>query len=689
LKTCFILAEKPDAALRIAEALSEKEKPRQFKVEGVPFYEVRRDSERILIGSALGHLYEVDAKDAKDRREYPVFDYTWKPRYLVERGQVRHERWLRSIAEVSKKADEWVNGCDYDTEGSLIGYMILRYACGVDQKAKRMKFSTLTTTELREAYENLLPTLDLPLVEAGMCRHEVDWLYGVNLSRALTEAVRVTNGGYATLSTGRVQGPTLRFVVDREKEIGLFVPIPYWRIEATVKVGELELKAQYSRARLQEEAEAHAIATNCMGKQGIIERIEVRDHPIAPPVPFNLSGLQAEAYRLFKLTPRQTLAIAERLYLDALISYPRTSSQKLPYSIGYRELLKNLSKLSGYSASAFMLLQKPILKPNEGPIVDPAHPAIYPTGNYPRGKMDEREARIYDLIVKRFMASFGDTALKRSMRAVVKVDDETFYLNGSRFEKKGWICLYEPYAKMDEAPLPYLQVGDKVDFVRVIAIESFTEPPPRFNPSSLLQMMEDHGIGTKATRADIIETLFQRGYLSRERIVPTPLAFAVVDVLREFCAKILDVNLTRELEESMENIQLGKETKEQVVARALSQLRPILMDLKSNQKEIGALLCEMIRKTRISARTMETPCPLCGSKLQVIRSRSTGKRFIGCSGKWVNGCSFALPLPQFGKLTLLDRKCVRCGFQMVKISLKGRRPLFSCPRCYKNQDRRE
>jgi len=194
LETTLIVTEKPDAALHVAEALNTGA-PRKIIVDGVPFFEVHANARRILVCSALGHLYVVAAREPG--RKYPVWDCVWKPKHLAERGQRRQEKWIRAIAKVSREADRFIDACDFDVEGSLIGYTILKYACqGADRNAQRMKFSTLTETELRDAYAKALPQLDFPLVFAGMCRHEVDWLFGINLSRALTESAYNLSGRY-------------------------------------------------------------------------------------------------------------------------------------------------------------------------------------------------------------------------------------------------------------------------------------------------------------------------------------------------------------------------------------------------------------------------------------------------------------------------------------------------------------
>ena len=379
--TTLIVTEKPDAALHVAEALSRKKKPTKLSVEGVPFFEVINNEERILVCSALGHLYAVAAEGEKTRSQYPVWDFTWKPKHLVERGQIRQEKWIRAISEVSKNADRFVNACDYDLEGSLIGYTILKYACnGADEKAHRMKFSTLTSKELRDAYSRLSPHLDFEFAQAGMCRHEVDWLYGINLSRALTQSAMKASHRYSTLSTGRVQGPTMSFVVEREREIQCFVPTPYWILKTTVNVDGKKVEAEFEVERIDNRQEAQRIVNECTGKIGTLEKVESRTYNLAPPTPFDLSALQAEAYRHFGFTPRTALAIAEHLYLDQLISYPRTSSQKLPPTIGYMEVLRGLSKLESYKRETAKLLTFSRLAPNQGKKEDPAHPAVYPTG---------------------------------------------------------------------------------------------------------------------------------------------------------------------------------------------------------------------------------------------------------------------------------------------------------------------
>jgi len=679
----LVICEKPDAARRLAEALADTE-PSTHRKHGLTYFEVTRKDERITICPALGHLYVVDSKDVSPRRIYPVWDFSWKPKYEVERGYERQRGWLRAIQELAEEAERFINSCDYDTEGSLIGYMILKYACGgADRKAGRMRFSTLTRSDLNQAYVNVTDKLDYELAQAGMCRHEIDWLYGVNLSRAITESAREYSNRYATISTGRVQGPTLRFIVEREVEVAIHVPVPYWTIEVTVAIDGVLTEAEYSKEKLETKAEAERVVNDVDKRSGLVEDIQERSVRIEPPNPFDLTTIQSETYRHFRMSPSQTLRILERLYLEALISYPRTSSQKLPPSIGYREILEGLARNPEYKRLSADLLSQPTLRPREGKKFDPAHPAIYPTGQLPKRRLEPRESRVLDLVTKRFMATFAAAATRQSLKVTMRVGQEyLFYIHGSRLIHPGWTRYYEPYVKFAETVLPKIELGQEVTFKEVTLRERFTTPPPRYNPSSLLRKMEESEIGTKATRAEIIDILYKRGYVLGETIRPTPLANKVIEVLKKHCPKIVDVSFTRELEVLMSRIELGEERREAVVIEAVEQLKPIIEQLKTNEDEVGRDLSEAIREMRLQNISLKVPCPSCGLQLRIIRSKKTKKRFIGCSGAWVSGCRFSLPLPQFGTIKLLDRYCGRCGFQLVKTVGSRGRSLISCPKCY-------
>jgi len=689
-KYTLIVTEKPDAAQRMAEALDYEGKPKKVEENGVPYFLAQRDRKLVVV-PALGHLYTV-VHERGGRNYYPVFSFRWSPRYLAERGAKQIRDWIKTISKLARDAEEFIAACDYDLEGSLIGYCILKYACeNKENVAKRMKFSTLMKSELEKAYEEPLPQLDFTLVEAGRTRHEVDWLYGVNLSRALTLAAKRWSGKYSTLSTGRVQGPTLKFLIEREKAIRSFVPTPYWEIKAEVEIKKSTYEVEYERKRIERKTEAEAVVKACTDRTGEIKKVDIKKLHQKPPIPFDIGALQTEAYSLFGYTPRRTLDIAQRLYLDALISYPRTSSQKLPPIIDYKKILNELGREPAYKKLASKLLEKEELKPREGAKEDPAHPAVYPTGNLPERTLSEPEHKVWDLVVKRFMAVFGETAIKQSVRVCLEVDGHSFFLRGRQILKEGWMQFYKPYSRAEEVLLPSIKEGETVRLKRVVCDDKFTNPPPRYNPSSLLKKMEELGIGTKATRADIIETLYNRRYITDERIAVTDLGFDITDILSKYAPRVISVKLTQELEKKMERIQNNDEKRENILLEAVEQLKPQLEQFKEKEEPIGEALSSAIKRARMQERIVGS-CPTCGTgNLMILYSRRTRKRFIGCTNYFKGICKTSFPLPQRGTAKPMGKNCGSCGWPLIQVHIRGRRPWRLCfnPVCPLKEERRK
>ena len=681
-KYTLIITEKPDAAQRIASALDADGKPRKMYKNQMPYYVAKRERD-IVVVPALGHLYTVTSEKGQ-RSHYPVFSFRWVPIYEAERKAKLTRPWIAAISKLAENADTFIDACDYDIEGSLIGYNILKHACNnKEQQAKRMKYSTLTKEELEKSYAEPLSHLDFAIIEAGQTRHEVDWLYGINLSRALTTAAKNHSGRYVTLSTGRVQGPTLKFVTSREKTIRTFVPTPYWTINALIQLDSQTFEARYEKEKIETKREAEAILNTCKGKNGQVKNIATKQFQQLPPAPFDLGTLQAEAYRLFKYTPKQTSNIAQHLYLDALISYPRTGSQKLPPSINYPAILKNLDKTPEYRALAAELLAKPKLKPNDGKKDDPAHPAIYPTGNLPPRSLSQAERKLWDLIVRRFMATFSEPATRQTINVTININEHRFCLDGIRTLKEGWIRFYEPYASLDEVILPPLK-EDQIIKVKTVTLEDrFTAPPPRYNPANLLKTMEKAEIGTKATRADTIQTLYNRNYITDEKITATDLGFETLSVLEKYCPTVVSIALTRELEEKMNNIQLTQEKRETILSNTIEILKPVLQKLRENEKTIGEQLNEALKRSIANERTLGS-CPTCKTgKLTIIYSRTTGKRFIGCTNYFKGKCKTSFPLLQKGSIKPTDKICSKCRWPTIQIRTNARRPWILCfnPQC--------
>jgi DNA topoisomerase-1 len=400
--------------------------------------------------------------------------------------------------------------------------------------------------------------------------------------------------------------------------------------------------------------------------------------------------MQSEAYRLFGYNPRRTVNLAEHLYLDALISYPRTSSQKLPSTINYKAILAGLRRKSAYRKLASELLMLERLKPKEGKKEDPAHPAVYPTGNLPERKLNTSERKLWDLIVKRFMAVFGEPATKQSMKAEININGHHFYLHGHKILEEGWIRFYKPYIRSDEVLLPDMKEGEKFRIDAVICEDKFTKPPPRHNPSSLLKKMEAEQIGTKATRADITQTLYERNYIKERSIKVTELGQSVTNILQKHAPTVVSVKLTRELEEKMQRIQNNKEKRENILDDVVNRLKPVLDELRSREKTIGQTLSEAVRQIRVQERIIGN-CPTCKTgKLMILRSRKTGKRFVGCTNYFKGNCKTSFPLPQRGTVKPTGRNCNACGWATVIIFRKGRRPWRLClnPACPKKEWRK-
>ena len=673
----LVVCEKPDAARRVASALGGEVRAERVD-DGVVVYRVDGDRGRFVVCAASGHLYTVWDVDVK-KSGYPILDVGWYPLHTVDRSKRHVGRLIKAIGELAKGASGFINACDYDIEGETIGYNILKYACGgKETSALRAKFSTLTVDELREAFAKAFPNPVNRLAEAGRTRHIVDFIWGVNLTRALTEAYS-SKGGYRTLSVGRVQGPTLAYIVDRECEIRWFVPTPYWSVGAVLEKDGFAFRASYVVEKIERLAEARAVEAGCRGKEGVVKEVHKQIIHQHPPTPFNLGDLQHEAYRVFGFSPSLTLRLAESLYLKALISYPRTSSQKLPPSIGYRKILGNLQKLEQYRSDVSELLTKP-LKPFEGKEEDPAHPAIYPTGELPQG-LDERQSKLYDLVARRFLAVFGDYAVRERVTADIEIGSHLFKVSGRRTIEEGWIRYYRVYTGVEDNPLPNLEEGDRLRVISLEVAERFEQPPPRYNQSSLLAKMEKEGVGTKATRAEIIDTLYQRGYIVGSSIKATDLAFSVIEAMKEHSPNIISTEMTREIERALEGIEKGEVSGADVVEKAASHLLSALEGLKAAEEEL-ALRVKEAAKASLAAEDIIGECPLCrNGQLKVLRSKKTGKRFVGCTN-YKGGCRASAPLPQKGKVRSLNRVCKVCGWPMVAITL-GRYPWRMCvnPSC--------
>jgi DNA topoisomerase-1 len=478
-KYTMIIAEKPDAARRISEALADTP-PCVSKKRGVPYYEFAVQGKSHICVPAAGHLFILAPSKENNPQgwDYPVFNLEWVPTY-TKKVTFWTEKYFKNIQELSQDASEFIDAADVDAEGEVLLFNILRFICKVND-AKRMKFSTLTRDELRESYQTMEPNIFHSRLESGLTRHELDALWGLNLTRALTLALKNQKAiGFTLLSTGRVQGPTLSLLLKKERQIRTFKPTRFWQVVIKVKVGLIELPAIYEKEKLWDKSEAISILHSCKDHTATVIDIKIQSYAQNPPVPFNTTNLQSEAYRQFKYSPKQTLQIAESLYQKGTISYPRSSSQKLPPIINYKKILKAISTLKPYTLLVNQLLKTATLVPNQGKLIDPAHPAIYPTYEVSNLKnLNAYQKNLYDLIVRRFLSVFGNPALRESQNIFLNLNGYTFILKGTHTIDPGWTIFSGRYSSLEEQALPDLTIGQDLQIRDLRILSKETQPPP-------------------------------------------------------------------------------------------------------------------------------------------------------------------------------------------------------------------
>ncbi len=675
----LILAEKPTAAKKISQALAKK--PKVVEKDGVKLYEFESNGQKYVVAAAVGHLYSL--KQATKGWTYPVFDVKWIPSYRATRKALFSKKYYEVLKELAPRVKDVIVATDYDQEGSVIGYNIVRFLLKRDD-AKRMKFSTLTKDELIESFKNASPKMDRNQVEAGLTRHYLDWFYGINTSRALTLAIKSIGERFKILSSGRVQGPLLKILRDHEEKIKKFKPKPYWQIFAYIQIGRSSIQATHEKDKFWDEKKANdAYKRASSSKEGVVDTLKKRKYKQLPPTPFDTTTLMTEAFRYFGYSPRQTMSIAEYLYQNGYISYPRTSSNILPDSINFKKVLTGLSQLSRYKPLIEKLMQGE-LKPNNGKKKDPAHPAIYPTGEVPT-KLTSQQQRVYDLIVRRFLATFGPPSERESLTVRINVNGEIFTIVGKRTIEKGWTLYYGKYAKLDELALPKLDVGGKVKIKKVEIVQKETQPPGRYTQGSILKEAEKLNLGTKATRSQILQTLYDRGYVYGKSITVTDLGMKVASILDKHVPEIVSPELTRKFEEKMEGVFEGKVSKDEVLEEAKAELTKIFDKFKKKEKVIGKALTEAVKETQLK-QSILGKCPHCDGELKVFFSWKTKKRFAGCSN--YPKCKTAYPLPAKGRIEATGKVCPHCGTPIIRVYREGKRPFEMCldPNCPTKKD---
>lgn len=626
------------------------------------------DDEYSVLG-LRGHIVELDYPDKYNTWDaVPPKDLVYaKPEKKVDPSAKKIMNALKALAV---SADEVIVATDFDREGELIGVEALEEA-GVKRPLRRAKFSALTKAEIERAFSELAE-VDYKLASAAETRQLIDLAWGASLTRFISLASGQL--GKEFLSVGRVQSPTLALIVDREREIKAFVPTPYWLVTADLKK-ESQFKASHKNGRFLDKVKAHAaVAKAKQAKTAQVKETKETENQEWPLVPFNTTTFLMEANKL-GLTPAQAMKIAEDLYTDGYISYPRTDNTVYPPSLSLRAILDKLRK-SDLAKEAEEILAQETLRPSRGKKSTTDHPPIHPVEAATKGELKGHMWDVYELVTRRFLATLAPPCMSKTTNVDLDLNGEPFESEGYFIIHPGWRKYY-PYYRVTEVTLPVLNKGDTAEVIRIHSAEKKTTPPDRYSQGSLLKKMEDLGLGTKSTRHETIQKLYDRRFVKGSKIIePTESGIAVISALEEHANDITSVKMTSHLETDMDMIAAGELEQREVVEESQAMLEDIMDVLERHKKEIG----EHIRKALRVQHTLGT-CPACktGQLLQ-IRMRN-GTSFAGCSN--YPACKNTYPLPHGMLVLATDQKCDVCGAPKVKTVTKGQAPLTVCidPKC--------
>jgi DNA topoisomerase-1 len=662
----LIVAEKNISARRIAAMLAGNNHVTNKKEGGVDTYAF---DDTVLVG-LKGHVVEVDF----------VEGYTnWRseerpPRSLIDAGIVKRpteKRIVSLLQKLAKKADLVTIATDFDTEGELIGkeaYELVR-AVNKDVRILRARFSAITPQEIKRAFSELTE-LDFALAAAGESRQIIDLMWGASLTRFISIAAR--HGGANILSVGRVQSPTLAMIADREKEIESFVPQKYWMLTLDTKKDGTPLELRHTHGRFVDHDDALAARKRTTEPLTVTEVKEGVKNDRAPS-PFDTTSLLVAAGRL-GFSAANAMRVAEDLYMNGFISYPRTDNTVYPASLNLDEVLGVL-KATAFSGDVAWVERHRRPEPTRGKKSSTDHPPIHPTGAATPAQLGEERWKLYELVVRRFLATLSPDARWLTMKVNFDAGGEPYTVTGGQLKEEGWRRVY-PYSEAAERLIPACTVGERLPILGVNLEEKETQPPPRYTQSRLIQTMEELGLGTKSTRHEVIGKLVSRRYVQGNPLRPTLVGRAVVESLEKHADKITRPDMTRTLEASMQQIKESTRTRDDVVGESRAMLHSVFDDLEAHEEQIGA---EIMDRT-VEERTVG-PCPVCGKDLQ-IRQVHGASHFIGSSG--YPECTFNISLPrvQWGKAIRLDQVCDKHRLNHIRLIRKGARPWdIGCPLC--------
>ena len=628
----LIIAEKPSVAADIARALG------GFTRHGDYF-----ESADYVLSSAVGHLLELVVPEEFEvkRGKWSFAHLPMIPPHFGLRPIERTKERLALLAKLIKRKDVTglVNACDAGREGELIFRYIVRHT-KTTKPIERLWLQSMTPASIRDGFARLRSDNEmLPLADAAVCRSESDWLVGINGTRAMT-AFNSKSGGFHLTTVGRVQTPTLAILVEREEKIKKFVARDYYEVHATFscKSGTYEgrwFEEQFDKdkkaddgdlrpERLWERTRAEAIRSKCEGKTGVVEE-ESKPSTQLSPLLYDLTSLQRDGNARFGFSAKTTLSIAQALYeKHKCLTYPRTDSRALPedYLKTVEAAMASLDK--PYQPFVKQILSNQWIRPNKrifnnAKISD--HFAIIPTSEPPK-QLTDAEAKIYDLVTRRFLSVFFPAAEFQITTRITRVEKEPFKSEGKIMVQAGWLQIYGKEAQTDDTPALVPIVGKetpRADDVRVEALQ--TKPPARFSEATLLSAMEGagkliddeelreamraKGLGTPATRAAIIEGLIYEKYVHRNgrELQPTAKAFSLITLLRGLdIAELSSPELTGNWEYQLSQMEHGELKRDEFMHSIEAMTRHIVERAKEHESDT----------VPGDFSTLTTPCPKCG-----------------------------------------------------------------------------
>ena len=633
----LIIAEKPSVANDIARVLG------GFTRVG-DYYE----SDDFVLSSAIGHLLEIAAPEKYEvkRGKWSFANLPVLPPEFDLRPIERTEDRLKLLTKLIKRKDvtALINACDAGREGELIFRYIVQHV-GVKKPAQRLWLQSMTQGAIRDGFDSLRRDEDLlPLADAAKCRSEADWLIGINGTRALT-AFNSKEGGFYLTTVGRVQTPTLAIMVEREQKIRAFRSRDYWEVHARFLSTGGEYAGRWFEEsfkkddsdpdrrmeRIWSESNAQSIVANCHNVDGSVNE-ETKPTTQLSPLLFDLTSLQREANSRFGFSARTTLSLAQALYeRHKVLTYPRTDARALPedYLPTVTETLKTLKDKTlsdgAYTPFADQILKQGWVRPNKR-IFDNKkisdHFAIIPTQQAPK-QLNEAEAKIYDFVVRRFLAVFYPAAEYLQTTRITRVAGHPFKTEGKVLVNPGWLAVYGRSVAEEGENLPAVKNGEIVKTLEVRIEASQTKPPARFSEATLLSAMEgagklvedgelraamdQKGLGTPATRAAVIEGLLREDYIHRNgrELQPTPKAFSLMFALKHFgIEELTSPELTGDWEYKLKQMELGELARGEFMEHITSLTRDMVTKVKEGE----------IPDTAFA--TVEAPCPRCGGTIQ-------------------------------------------------------------------------